>query len=325
MLRWAESRGNDISNNVDWASPPAGASRSTFAAPSGALAMMSMGNTEAEPVVLIPGATGSKEDFSLMLPGLADAGYRVTSYDLAGQYESWAAGPENLIPPRKHFDYELFVDDLIAVLEQQSRAVHVLGYSFAATVAQIALSRRPDLFASLTLLSCPPEPGRGFRSVPYVGRFSRISGGRVGAALLIWGIRRNFIKAPASRLKFVRERFRLTRRQSVRDVFVLMKQAPDLRSMLAEWPRPKLVAVGEHDLWPVPLHAKFAADIRARFRVYPGGHSPCETSPQALNQDLLELFAGASPQSQSDAPAPASGSDRHGPGHPPVSSTDSAV
>jgi pimeloyl-ACP methyl ester carboxylesterase len=323
MLSWAAQRGSEITEDVDWMSPPAGATRSTFAAPSGELATLSMGNLDGPPVVLVPGVTGSKEDFALMMPELAAAGFRVTSYDLAGQYESWAAGPHNLSPPRKHVDYELFVDDLIALLERHRRPVHVLGYSFAATVAQIVLSQRSDLVASLTLLSCPPEPGRGFRSVPYVGRFSRLSGGRVGAALLIWGIRRNFIKAPASRLKLVRERFRLTRRQSVRDVFVLMKHAPDLRSMLAAWPRPKLVAVGEHDIWPVRLHAHFAADIGATFRVYPGGHSPCETSPQALNQDLLHLFAGSTPPSQSTAPA--TGFDRHGPGHPPVSSTDAVV
>ncbi|HUG50826.1 MAG TPA: alpha/beta fold hydrolase, partial [Terrimesophilobacter sp.] len=156
MLRWAAQRGSEITDDVDWMSPPAGATRSTFTAPSGELAMVSMGNPDADPIVLIPGVTGSKEDFSLMMPRLAAAGFHVTSYDLAGQYESWAAGPHNLTPPRKRFDYELFVDDLIAVLEPHRTPVHVLGYSFAATVAQITLSRRPDLVASLTLLSCPP-------------------------------------------------------------------------------------------------------------------------------------------------------------------------
>ena len=325
MLSWAAQRGSEIADDVDWMSPPAGATRSTFTAPSGELAMVSMGNPDEDPIVLIPGVTGSKEDFSLMMPGLAAAGFHVISYDLAGQYESWAAGPHNLTPPRNRFDYELFVDDLIAVLEPHRRPVHLLGYSFAATVAQIALSRRPDLVASLTLLSCPPEPDRGFRSVPYVGRLSRLSGGRVGAALIIWGIRRNFIEAPPGRMKLVRERFRLTRRQSVRDVFVLMKHAPDLRPMLAGWSKPKLVAVGEHDIWPMRLHAKFAADIGATFRVYPGGHSPCETSPRALTQDLLELFAGITGLSQPTAPEPANGLDGRGPEHPPVSSTDAVV
>jgi pimeloyl-ACP methyl ester carboxylesterase len=325
MLRWAAQRGSEITDDVDWMSPPAGAIRSTFTAPSGELAMMSTGDPDGHPVVLIPGVTGSKEDFSLMMPGLAAAGFHVTSYDLAGQYQSWAAGPHNLVPPRKRFDYDLFVDDLIAVLDQQRHPVHVLGYSFAATLAQIALSRRPELFASLTLLSCPPEPGRGFRGVPYVGWFSRLSGGRMGAALLIWGIRRNFIKAPSGRMQLVRERFTLTRRQSVRDAFVLMKHAPDLRSMLAAWSRPKLVAVGEHDIWPARLHAKFASDIGATFHVYPGGHSPCETSPQALNQDLLDLFAMPAPTSQPTASNPTTVLDRQGPGHPTVSSTDAAV
>ena len=120
-------------------------------------------------MVLVPGATGSKEDFILMLPLLAAAGYRVESFDLAGQYESAEAGPRNLDPPRAHYDEQLFIDDLLAILDDGAGGAHVLGYSFAATVAGLALLERPDRFASLTLLSAPPEPGQAFRSVKRIG------------------------------------------------------------------------------------------------------------------------------------------------------------
>ena len=43
-------------------------------------------------------------------------------------------------------------------------------------------------FSTLTLLSCPPEPGQSFRSVSRIGRFSSWANGRIGAALLIWGM-----------------------------------------------------------------------------------------------------------------------------------------
>ena len=62
----------------------------------------------------------------------------------------------NLPIPGRRYTHELFVGDLIALFESGDGPAHVLGYSFAGTVAQIALSRRPELFASLTLLSCPP-------------------------------------------------------------------------------------------------------------------------------------------------------------------------
>jgi pimeloyl-ACP methyl ester carboxylesterase len=281
---------DDTLADLDWTVVPDGAIRGVFDAPSGRLATLSMG-TEGNPrVVLVPGVTGSKEDFVLMLPILAEAGYHVTAFDLAGQFESADAGPHNLRPPRAHYDHDLFVGDLVHILEHGDGPVHVLGYSFAATVAQIAYSRRPELFASLTLLSCPPEPGQGFRGVKRIGWISGLTGGRTGAALMIWGIRRNFTEVPPGRLAFVKHRFAFTSRASVRDVILLMKNAPDLRGVLNRATIPRLVAVGEHDLWPLGLHRAFASEIGATISVYRSGHSPCETSPHQLSRDLLALY-----------------------------------
>ena len=273
--------------------PAACVVRSRFQAPSGSLAMVSLGDRADQWVVLVPGATGSKEDFSLMMPELAAAAYFAVSFDMAGQYESAAAGPENLVPPRRHYDYELFIADLIAVLEAGRGPAHVVGYSFAAMVAQLAYARRPDLFRSLTLLSCPPEPGQCFRGVKAIGPLTGWANGRVGAALMILGIRLNLNKVPPGRLRFVKSRFALTRRQSVRDIYVLMKHAPDLRRLLADAPMPKFVAVGEHDLWPLSLHIGFARSIGAQLAVYRAGHSPSETASYQLCRDLLALYAKA--------------------------------
>jgi pimeloyl-ACP methyl ester carboxylesterase len=276
--------------DVDWRSLPTGAERGFRDAPSGRLATLAMGDPAHPRVLLVPGVTGSKEDFVLMLPLLAAAGFRVESYDMAGQYESHSAGPENLRPAAKHYDHDLYVNDLLFILGE-SAPVHVLGYSFAGTVVQLAYTRRPKLFASLTLLSCPPEPGQGFRGVKRIGPISRFTSGNTGAALMIWGVKRNFTRVPPGRLRFVRERFSLTRRSSVADIISMMKRAPDLRSELASAEIPKLVAVGEHDLWPLALHAEFADRIGARLAVYPTGHSPCEDAPHQLSRDLLELYA----------------------------------
>jgi pimeloyl-ACP methyl ester carboxylesterase len=279
--------------DIDWTALPDGVTRSRFDAPSGQLAVLQAGKPGDPRVVLVPGVTGSKEDFILMLPQLARAGYHVIAYDMAGQYESHAAGPEKLTPARGHYDHDLFVGDLIAILESTPAAAHVLGYSFAGTVAQIALIQRPELFRSLTLLSAPPQSGQGFRGVKRIGWISGFTTGRVGAALMIWGIERNFVHVPPGRLAFLRLRFLQTRRSSVADIISLMKRAPDLDAVLGASHLPKLVAVGEHDLWPIELHRAFAESIRATLAVYPTGHSPCETSPHQLVRDLLALYARA--------------------------------
>lgn len=290
----AEARRRDAAlDDLDWLALPAGVEKGWHDAPSGRLATLTAGDPGAPRVLLVPGVTGSKEDFVLMLPLLAAAGYRVETFDMAGQYESHAAGPENLSPPRARYDHDLFVDDLLSVLDAGRGPVHVLGYSFAGTVAQIAVSRRPELFASLTLLSAPPQPGQGFRGVKILGPFTGLATGGVGAALMIWGVRNNMNKVPPGRLALARHRFDFTRRSSVRDIIALMKRAPDLRLELAASAMPKLVAVGERDLWPLALHEEFAEAIGARLAVYPTGHSPCETTPHELVLDLLRTYESA--------------------------------
>jgi pimeloyl-ACP methyl ester carboxylesterase len=277
----------------DWTILAPGTVSSLFEAPSGPLAVISLGDPSNPRILLAPGVTGSKEDFTLMMPGLADAGFYVQSYDLAGQYESYRAGPANLSPPRKHYDYDLFIDDMIALLEAGGGASHVLGYSFAGNVAQATFLRRPELFASLTLLSAPPEPGQGFRGVKRIGPFTGMANGRIGAFLMILGLYRNFTHVPPGRQAFVEHRFSLTRRPAVRDIIDLMKRAPDARAALLASSIPKLVAVGEHDLWPLALHGRFAEQIGARIAVYRTGHSPCETTPNQLTLDMLSLFEAA--------------------------------
>ncbi|MGX5695125.1 alpha/beta fold hydrolase [Agromyces soli] len=277
--------------DLDWRALPDGARRIVFEAPSGPLSGVAMGPVEGERVLLVPGATGSKEDFVLMLPLLAAAGYRVESFDLAGQYESSDAGPWRLDPPRRHYDDRLFLDDLLFVLEAGRGPVHVLGYSYAGTLAQQALVERPELFASLALLSSPPEPGQAFRGVKRIGRFSSLIGPRQGAALMLWGIRNNLNRVPPGRLAFVRERFARTRRESVDDIIACMMATPDLRAEVAASAVPKLVAVGRHDLWPIRLHERSARELGARLAVFDTGHSPCETAPHQLVGELLALYA----------------------------------
>ena len=276
---------------IDWAELPAEIRVLRYEVPSGELAAIEAGNPANPCVILIPGVTGSKEDFQRMMPLFVEAGYFVISYDLAGQYESRDAGPWNRTPAQDRYTLDLYVDDLFAVLERHSgHPVHALGYSFGGNILQEAFSREPQRFASLTFLSAPPIPGQAFRAVKRIGWISRITNGRIGAALMIWGVKSNVIPVPEDRLAFVRARFALTRVSSVADIISLMRRTPNHRRALAEVSIPKLVAVGEHDLWPRSVHGDFAEAIGARLAVYATGHSPCETTPHQLTRDMLEAI-----------------------------------
>jgi len=282
---------DDALEPIDWACIPAGVSRVWIDAPSGRLAGIEAGEPSHPRVLLVPGLTGSKEDFQRMMPSFVAHGYFVESFDLAGQYESHQAGPENINPQAKRYDLDLFVNDLIAVLERSPGPTHVLGYSFGGNVAQETYARRPELFASLMFLSAPPIPGQSFAKVKRIGWISHITTGGGGAALMIWGVKSNVIPVTQDRLDFVRKRFELTRRSSVGDTINLMKRTPNHRDRLRAASIPKLVAVGEHDLWPREIHRVFAEAIDADFVVYKTGHSPCETTPYQLSWDMMQVMA----------------------------------
>lgn len=278
--------------DIDWHVFPEGTEHDLFDAPSGPLARVALGDPGAPRVVLVSGVAGSKEDFILLFPLFAAAGYRVESFDLSGHFGSVDAGPHRLSPPREHYDYPLFVDDLVAILEDGATPAHVLGYSFAGLVAELALVERPDLFASLTLMSAPPATGQVFRGVKHIGPISDMPPHRA-AGLILWGIRYNLNRTPPGRIAFVRERMAVTPRACIDDVVALMMATPDMTDAVAATSIPKLIAVGEQDLWPAEQHAEYAARIGARVATYPTGHAPCESAPHQLARDMLALFASA--------------------------------
>ncbi|KAA9111060.1 alpha/beta fold hydrolase [Microbacterium rhizomatis] len=277
--------------DVDWHVFPEGTVRDRFAAPSGDLARVRLGPVDGPRVVLVSGVAGSKEDFIRLFPLFAGAGYRVESYDIAGHYDSVDAGPQNLVPPREHYDYRLYIDDLIAILEDGGVPAHVLGFSFAGLVAELALIERPDLFASLTLMAAPPATGQVFRGVKHIGPISDMPPHRA-AGLILWGIRYNLNRTPPLRIAFVRERMAITRRAAIDDIVGEMMAMPDVADEVAAVAIPKLIAVGEEDLWPTAQHAAYAERIGARLALYATGHAPCETAPHQLVRDMLRLFEG---------------------------------
>ena len=279
--------------DIDWRQAQEGVERFSQPVPSGRLAAAAIGAPGLPRIVLAPGVTGSKEDFAFLLPLFAGAGYRVESYDAAGQYESANAGPEHLRPPRRRYDYDLFVEDLRSVIERGGTPVHLLGHSFQGIVAQLLAVRHPELVRSLTLLSTPPGVGNALAHVRWLGPVSRL----LPAGPIAWIVRRSILGnvqgVPPGRQRFVTERFQLTRTDAHADSMRLLRRIPDVRAALRATGIPILSAVGERDVWPLDLYRQYADEIGAELRVYPGGHSPCETAPYELGRDMLGLFEGA--------------------------------
>src|SRR5580698_7341085 len=85
-------------------------------------------------VLLVPGYTGSKEDFLHLLPLLARAGHPSTAIDLRGQYES--GGPADLAA----YTIEALAADVASLLSQ-GEPRHVVGHSFGGLICRAAILR----------------------------------------------------------------------------------------------------------------------------------------------------------------------------------------
>jgi len=284
-LRVAAARDADM-QPIDWSVLPAGVERDEFAAPSGALSRIALGPVDGERVVLMPGMTGSKEDFVRVMPLLAASGFRVESFDMAGQYESCAAGPA----PGAHYTMALFEDDLRAVLAAGAPA-HLLGYSFAGTVAAAVAGTHPELVRSLTLLSTTPVAGQALRAFKVLGPISGVLPPPALGRLFVWVLRHNLHRAPLDRAVFVTTRFDKTRVDSVVDIFGLMKHTPDVAPAVRAGGIPALVVAGRHDVWPLDAHRAFAERLGGRLVILDAGHSPCETAPHQLAEAMTDFFA----------------------------------
>ncbi len=137
---------------------PSGVQRRTIQTSRGAFAALearpATGVEEWQPALLVPGYTGSKEDFLLILQALAAAGRQVVAIDMRGQFET--PGDDN---PATYQLAELAADvtEVIGQLAgPDGKGIHLLGHSLGGLVAR-------EVMLSLARGDDPPEalPVRG--------------------------------------------------------------------------------------------------------------------------------------------------------------------
>ncbi|ANP56338.1 hydrolase [Streptomyces griseochromogenes] len=101
--------------------------------------------------LLLPGFTGSKEDFNPLHVPLAERGYRTVAVDGRGQYES--DGPEH---DESAYAQEELARDVLAQAEAVGGPVHLLGHSLGGQISRAAVLIDHSPFLSLTLMASGP-------------------------------------------------------------------------------------------------------------------------------------------------------------------------
>ena len=244
--------------------------------------------------LLVPGWTGSKEDFIAVLAPLSRRGWNVVAYDQRGQFES--RGPED----ESAYTLAALAADLLEVLAGTGPA-HVVGHSFGGLVArEAALASGGDGFASLTLLCSGPA------TLPA----SHHDGlGALHAALphvpldVVWEVksaadREGGWTPPSDEVDdFMRRRFVANSPYGLRVKTGILLDTVDRTDELAALARDGLpvgIVYGPaDDAWPLAQQDAVAAAVGTVSQVIPGaGHSPAAELPEETAEVLDTLWRG---------------------------------
>ncbi|MEU8864896.1 alpha/beta fold hydrolase [Streptomyces umbrinus] len=277
--------------------PPSGARAYRLVTARGEFAVIEAGSPEKGTALLLPGFTGSKEDFISLHEPLAAAGYRTVAVDGRGQYES--PGPTDDETP--YAQAELAQDVLSqidALTASPQERVHLVGHSFGGQVARAAVLLDPSRFRSLTLMASGPaeiSPSQQQRVKLLRDALAVMDMGEVWEAIqaleppedaegdLDAGLddqddlkRRWLGNSPAQLIAAGRQ----------------LCEEPDRVAELAAVGLPVHVLSGERDdTWPVPLLDDMAARLDAHRTIVAGAeHSPNSDRPRETAEALAAFW-----------------------------------
>jgi len=245
--------------------------------------------------LLVPGFTGSKEDFRLLLPLLAERGWDTWTYSQRGQADSVAPPGVGAYRARDVAADAVEVARVVAAAAGV-RTVHLLGHSFGGTVAQAAVVLDPAPFASLTLLCSGPHGWPG-RKDDLRERLLAAPG------VDLWRLDNpDRADVPDAELDptdlFLRLRAEATSTEQLLGAIDILADPTDTTAAVAGTGLPVLVAHGERDdAWPQDWQRRSATRLRAPLVVIPdAGHLPNEENPVAT-ADVLDTFWASLPTS----------------------------
>lgn len=264
------------------------------------------GVSDRRPALLVPGYTGSKENFLPILEPLAAAGRTVVAVDLRGQYQSPHAAD------RAGYAEQALAADVLAIADavaDGTGGVHLVGHSLGGLIARQAVLQRSDEFLSLTLLGSGPGAIDGPRAAELRELLSLLGdgdGGHPGDKAHLAAVIRQSWKdkhEPQARadgadehvIAFLRERMLRTCPVSLMVLAEYLLTCPDRTDQLAAVVAgglPAQVVYGENDdAWPPAVQDLMARKLGAERACIPGAaHSPAIDAPVTTATTLTEFW-----------------------------------
>jgi pimeloyl-ACP methyl ester carboxylesterase len=234
-------------------------------------------------VVLVHGFTGSKEDFNLIGPLLADAGYRVLTFDNRGQHESAHSSREDA------YQIQSLAFDVIELAREFGlHKPHLLGHSFGGLVAQRALVESPDSWASLTIFCSGPH---WIPDKPDLEATIKIM--KTMSMKESWDRFKEESDKLLPRYELYKKRWTQSDPRSTLTMALHLQNAQPLIEQIVATKVPVHVIYGENDdAWPMPMQDQMAKELSAPCTIIKdAGHCPNEDQPEETVRVLSNFWS----------------------------------
>ncbi|WBQ07045.1 alpha/beta fold hydrolase [Kribbella sp. CA-293567] len=242
-------------------------------------------------VLLVPGWTGSKEDFTPLVDHLARYGWIAVAVDQRGQFET--PGPDD---PAAYSLAELGAD-VVAMSKALGGYSQLVGHSFGGLVAREAVLTDPSVFSTITLLCSGP------------GAFSDEMKLK-GLQMLAYGLENlpieqvydiklehdrealRYVVPSDDVAAFLRKRFTGNTPAGLAAVTRRLLDSEDRTEKLAATGVRAQVVYGESDDgWPPAVQDDMAERLGVKAQVVPdAAHSPAIEQPAATARLLVDFF-----------------------------------
>ncbi|NIK57279.1 alpha/beta fold hydrolase [Kribbella shirazensis] len=242
-------------------------------------------------VLLVPGWTGSKEDFAPLVDHLCRYGWRTVAVDQRGQYET--TGPSDA----SAYTLAELGADVVAMSKALGGYSQLVGHSFGGLVAREAVLIDPSVFSTISLLCSGPAAFTDEATLQSLQMLAfgleNLPIGQVYDLKLEHDRQAPGYVAPAEDVAaFLRKRFTSNVPISLAEITRRLTDVEDKTDQLAKsGVRAQVLYGAADDGWPIPIQQAMAAALGVEAEVIPdAGHSPAIDQPAKTARLLVDFF-----------------------------------